>query len=63
MGPAVGVMLVVRKVDTAVVPRVAVATSRLEADEGRLRSVAGRMLEQGTRRVGVFAGVEYRGER
>jgi hypothetical protein len=46
-GPTVGVVLVVSKVDAAVVPRVAVASRRFEAGKGCLGSVAGSVLEQG----------------
>lgn len=51
-------VLVVREVDAAVVPRVAVATSGLEAGKRCLGSVAGSMLEQGSGRVSILASVE-----
>lgn len=45
-------VLFVRQVDTAVVPRVAVAAPLgLQAGEGSLRSIARRMLEEGSWRV------------
>jgi len=47
-GPAVVVVLVVREVDAAVIPRVAVATGGLQTGEGCLGSIARSMLEQGS---------------
>jgi hypothetical protein len=46
--PTVGVVFVVREVDAAVVPGVAVAARGFEAGEGCLGSVARSMLEQGS---------------
>jgi hypothetical protein len=58
--PTVGVVFVVREVDAAVIPRVAVATSGFEAGKRCLGSIAGGMLEQGSRRVSILASVEDR---
>jgi hypothetical protein len=61
--PAVGVMLVVCKIDAAVVPGVAVAARGLEAGEGCLRSIAGSVLEERSWGVGVLASIEDGSER
>src|SRR5690242_1168408 len=61
--PAIGVVLVVCKIDAAVVPGVAVATSRLETGERSLRRVTGGVLKQGSRRVSVLTSIENGSER
>jgi len=57
-GPTVGMVFVIRKIDAAVVPRIAVATSGFEAGKGCLGSVAGSVLEQGSGRISILASVE-----
>jgi hypothetical protein len=52
------VVFVVREVDAAIIPRIAVTASGFETGKGRLGSVARSMLEQGPRRVSVFTSVE-----
>jgi hypothetical protein len=51
-------MLIIREINAAVVPWVAVAPRGFQAGKGCLGSVAGSMLEQRSRRVSILAPVE-----